>query len=176
MILEKCKESLKNSGWDDAKYSVDNGISLDIYIKKTPLNYYEATRLAMCLGIQLSMIHSFNKSLLYVTLENIIRINEDWFLITKAPSLVSILDDDTITIEEPIANNVKYIAPELRNIISLPHKTNISCIYYSIALLIKHAMNITDPLSISSIANSPLYYFLERCMIKEPALRHFLFI
>ena len=83
---------------------------------------------------------------------------------------------NNIETKEPILDNKRYIAPELHKIFSLPHKTNIRCIYYTIALLVKDAMKINEPLSISNIANSSLYYFLERCMIKEPSLRKYLFI
>lgn len=171
-----CIESLKNSGWDDTIHTIAAGIPLNKYIENISLNYYEATRLIMCLGIQLASLHSINKSICFLSFENIIRINQDWFLIQTMPTPVSIIDDQTIIIEEPILNNKKYIASELRNIVSLPHKTNISCIYCTIALLVKDAMKITEPLAVSNIANSPLYFFLERCMIKEPSLRRFLFI
>ena len=176
MFLEKCVESLKNSGWDYIKYPITTGISLDKYIENTALTYYEATRLIMCLGIQLSLLHSFNQSLYFLSPKNILKINQDWFLIQNLTTIVPTIDEQSILIEEPILDNKRYIAPELHKIFSLPHKTNISCIYYTIALLVKDAMKINEPLSISNIANSSLYYFLERCMIKEPSLRKYLFI
>jgi len=105
MILKMCIESLKNSGWDDTIHTIAAGIPLNKYIENISLNYYEATRLIMCLGIQLASLHSINKSICFLSFENIIRINQDWFLIQTMPTPVSIIDDQTIIIEEPILNN-----------------------------------------------------------------------
>ena len=178
MILEHCIDSLKKNGYNDTNIhdAIAKGTSLSEYIKTSPLNYYEATRLMMCLGIQLAALHSINKSIVFLAPHHILRINQDWYLIQNVNQLMPIVTDQTIVIEEPIINNVNYLAPELHHITSLPFETNISCIYYSIALLIKSAMKIKEPLPASNIVNSQLYYFLQRCMIKEPSLRRFLFI
>tara|TARA_Y100000816_G_scaffold272856_1_gene238653 strand:+ start:802 stop:1368 length:567 start_codon:yes stop_codon:yes gene_type:complete len=188
MISDNDGEEIKNNimvnalikgGWDsqNTQLDIDNAETLDAYVAKTPLNYYEAWRLAMCIGLQISACNSLHKSFLFFSPKNILRISPDWYLILDRTDTVPIIGDRTVIIERPINIEYVYAAPELRKkITQLPFQTNISCAFYSAGAIIKWAMQLKDPIAVSGIAKSQLHYFLERVMLKDPAHRRFLLI
>ena len=62
----------------------------------------------------------------------------------------------------------KVCAPELYNLNILPFITHRSAIYYSLGLL---CLSFFTNLSLNNLRDTPLFYFLERCLKKEPTER-----
>jgi len=171
---------LIDNGWkgswdiEDDKIIIDTkfGENLTERLKKKPLTYYEALRLSMCMGMHLASLIPLNQSIFFFSTNSIYIIDEDWYILLE-PALVPIVSDNNVILTYPIAFKGE-LAPEQKNISSLPFKTNISCAYYSLANLVVKALDINNDLD--RLAGSKLYYFLKRCLVDEPSKRFFLFI
>tara|TARA_B100000902_G_scaffold385930_1_gene427911 strand:+ start:1670 stop:2227 length:558 start_codon:yes stop_codon:yes gene_type:complete len=163
-----------NGSWNikDDKIVIDNGQTMIKRLKNKPLDYYEALRLAMCIGINLASLVPLNKSILFLSLDDIYVIDQDWYILSSLEKLVPIISKNTVMLTRSISFK-GYLAPELKNIKSLPFKTNITSIYYSLAALIIEALAIDN---LSPLAGSKLYFFLQRCFFINPEERYFLFI
>jgi|TARA_B110000285_G_scaffold148093_1_gene165316 hypothetical protein len=152
-------------------------------LKRRPLEYYEIQRLAICLAIQMEQMVKINKSYLYFDLEDISVIDDNWYIINSydedSDKIVDI-DSDTNSVEfvKPVRLKGDYMAPELKTFFAsdggeLPFNTNVSCVYYSVALLM---MDLLDIESVDVVNGSPLYFFLTRCLENDPDNRFFLFV
>ena len=160
--------------WDikNDKIIINNGQPLIKRLENKPLDYYEALRLAICIGINLASLASYDQSILFLSLDDIYIIDEDWYILSSFDKLVTIIDKNTVELNTPISFNGS-LSPELQDVKSLPFKTNISSVYYSLAALIMQALELDD---LSPLAGSKLYFFLERCLVENPEERYFLFI
>lgn len=177
------------NGWDGSWFTENDYIVIETnnsHKINEKLDYYQGQRLCICLGIQLEVLAKFNKSFLFFDIDDISVINDQWYIINsydesnnKVVSINSGTDDSDnyITITNPIYFNSDFMAPELINFYKdknkkLPFVTNISCIYYSVALLILHFLE----LDLEDLLDSPLYFFLKRSMEKDENNRFFLFV
>ena len=113
----------------------ENGVTLNNFIKKHSFNYNDALQFVSCMGNLLASIVPYGKSFLFLSLDDITVIDNEWYIITNMDKLVNIIDDDNIILDTPIEIKEKLLPPEIKNINTLPFITNVSCIYYSIALL-----------------------------------------
>ena len=139
---------LIQNGWSGSWYSENDNIVIQTNKSNkivNKLDYYKGQRLAICLGIQIEILASFNKSFLFLEVDDISVINEDWYIINsyheKNDKTVDIFGSDSVTITTPINFKSKFMAPELKDFYKsknkeLPFATNISCLYYSVGLLI----------------------------------------
>ena len=129
----------------------------------------------MCLGIQLSALQEISKSVLFVQPKDIIRLNSDWFVLKESANISDITDSNTIRIIEPLSFlNSDNVPLELKNIKELPAYIPIGC-GYSVTLPITTAMKSAFYQYIYHIRHI-FALLMERCMIKDPALRqYFLF-
>jgi hypothetical protein len=100
-------------------------------------------------------------------------IDEDWYILSSFNKLVPIISKDIVMLTKPISFK-ENLAPELKNVRSLPFKTNITAVYYSLASLIIEALALEN--NLAPLAGSKLYYFLQRCLVINPEERYFLFI
>ena len=180
--------SIVKNGWDGSWFTENDYIVIETnnnHKINKKLEYFEGQRLCICLGIQLEVLAKFNKSFLFFDLDDISVINEQWYIINsydETNNKVVSVDSagrgaDYITITNPVNFKSEFMAPELINFYkdknkNLPFVTNISCIYYSVALLILHYLE----LNLEDLLDSPLYYFLKRCMEKDENNRFFIFV
>tara|TARA_R110001592_G_scaffold258316_6_gene522149 strand:+ start:41 stop:643 length:603 start_codon:yes stop_codon:yes gene_type:complete len=183
--------SIVKHGWDGSWYTDNDYIVIETnnnHKINKKLEYFQGHRLCICLGIQLEVLAKFNKSFLFFDLDDISIINEQWYIINsydETNNKVVTIDsggrgaggDNYITITNPVNLKSDFMAPELINFYkdknkNLPFVTNISCIYYSVALLILHYLE----LNLENLLDSPLYYFLKRCMEKDENNRFFIFV
>tara|TARA_Y100000741_G_scaffold364882_1_gene357504 strand:- start:97 stop:705 length:609 start_codon:yes stop_codon:yes gene_type:complete len=185
--------SIVKNGWDGSWFTENDYIVIETnnnHKINKKLEYYEGQRLCICLGIQLEVLAKFNKSFLFFDLDDISVINEQWYIINSydetnnkvvsvdsAGASAGVGGADYITITNPVNFKSEFMAPELINFYkdknkNLPFVTNISCIYYSVALLILHYLE----LNLEDLLDSPLYYFLKRCMEKDENNRFFIFV
>jgi len=154
--------------------------------------YDEIETLALHLSLQVKILEKRGFTMLYLQSEDIIRIringNENKrgrdfdfyiYLLADLNQMVP-LDKQNYNIfvlnypkVYPFPKNV--CAPELHNISMLPFTTHHSAIYYSVGLLCLHLLK-GQNLSLTNLRDTPLFYFLERCLKKEPLDRMCLFI
>ncbi len=185
--------SLIDNGWDGEfekkKGNIvivldDKAQTLDQRIKTRPFEYYEAQRLAICLAVQMEQLFKIHKSYLFFDLEDISIIDENWYIINSfdenSDKIVDVVNDKVNNLEfsKPLRLSGKYMAPEVKSYFAsekpeIPFNTNVSCIYYSIALIMLEIMDIDDP---EPLNGSPLFFFLNRCLEKNPDNRFFLFV
>jgi len=170
--------SLIDNGWKGKWEIIGDEIKIHhtagtLQTMKGNLDYHQALQLSMCLAIQLGYLNSINNSILFFSKDDITIIDNEWFMITNLERMVPIIEKNTILLSQPISLQ-GFLSPELENISELPFKTNVSCCYYSLALLVINSLEIDS--SLDAIANSKLYYFLFRCMEKKPENRVLLFI
>lgn len=152
----------------------ENGVTLNNFIKKHNFNYNDALQFVSCMGNLLASIVPYGKSFLFLSLDDITVIDNEWYIITNMDKLVNIIDDDNIILDTPIEIKEKLLPPEIKNINTLPFITNVSCIYYSIALLTIYCMKINPDLN--EIYDTKLYFFLKRCLLNEPEDRYYILI
>ncbi len=192
--------SIIKNGWNGSWYIDNDYIVIETnnnHKINKKLEYFQGQRLCICLGIQLEVLAKFNKSFLFFDLDDISVINDEWYIINsydETNNKVVNIDgagrggagrggagrgggDNYITITNPINFKSDFMAPELINFYkdknkNLPFVTNISCIYYSVALLILHYLE----LNLEDLLDSPLYFFLKRCMEKDENNRFFIFV
>jgi len=154
--------------------------------------YDEIETLALHLSLQVKILEKRGFTMLYLQSEDIIRIrincngneikrggNFYIYLLADLNQMVP-LDKQNYNIfvlnypkVYPFPKNV--CAPELHNISMLPFTTHRSAIYYSVGLLCLQLLN-TQNLSLNNLCDTPLFYFLERCLKEEPFERMCLFI
>ena len=154
--------------------------------------YDEIETIALHLSLQVKILEKRGFTMLYLQSEDIIRIringNENKrgrdfdfyiYLLADLNQMVP-LDKQNYNIfvlnypkVYPFPKNV--CAPELHNISMLPFTTHHSAIYYSVGLLCLHLLK-GQNLSLTNLRDTPLFYFLERCLKKEPLDRMCLFI
>lgn len=144
------------------------------------LRYVKTSRLAICLGIQLSVLTDYGYGLPYLTMDDIIVIDENWFLLTNLSKVIRMNKEKQLTITKPLPSE-GFIAPEVKSITQLPHSVDQSCIYYSVALLCSSVYGFNDIIlnkefDLEIIKTTPLYFFLKRCLHEDPAKRTFLLI
>ena len=192
--------SLIDNGWDGYWREKGNKIVIGVEdktqtirsrINGRPFEYYEAQRLAACLAVQLEQLVNIKKSFLFFDLDDITIIDDQWYIINcydksdKSDKIVDIVMDDedkvnNVEFWKPVRLKGDFMAPEIQSFFQtregereLPFYTNVSCIYYSIALLIMEVLHISDTVP---VAGSPMFFFLERCLEKNPDNRFFLFV
>ena len=154
--------------------------------------YDEIETIALHLSLQVKILEKRGFTMLYLQSEDIIRIringNENKrgrdfdfyiYLLADLNQMVP-LDKQNYNIfvlnypkVYPFPKNV--CAPELHNISMLPFTTHRSAIYYSVGLLCLHLLK-RQNLSLNNLRDTPLFYFLERCLKEEPLDRMCLFI
>jgi len=122
------------------------------------------------LGAQILLLERNGEGILFFDLDDIIVINDKFFLFVNTSKIMPI-HDDRLSIRS-IYDISLFTAPELKAISRLPATAPISVTYYSLALLIIYCLNI----DIEILKYSKIYAFLKRCMAPEPEDRVFLFI
>lgn len=189
--------SLIDNGWDGYWREKGNKIVIGVEDKtqtirkrigERPFEYYEAQRLAACLAVQLEQLVTIKKSFLFLDLDDITIIDDEWYIINcfdeDSDKIVDIVDTgagaNRVEFGKPVRLKGEFMAPEIEAFFQLgpgqaelPFYTNVSCIYYSIARIIMEALQIADT---TAVAKSPLFFFLERCLEKNPDNRFFLFV
>lgn len=176
--------SLIRNGWNGVWENDDNNITIytdkSHKLKGKKIQYYQAERLCICLSFQLEVLAKFNKSFLFLDIDDISVINDEWYIIncynTNNVKVVDI-SRNNVNITNPISLRSKFMAPEISNFYNnknkeIPFTTNVSCLYYSIALLILHITN----RDLDDFIGSSLYFFLKRCFEKDANKRFFIFV
>jgi hypothetical protein len=184
-------DAVKKTGWEgrwsvekDAVYIDCNvGFPLDEYIRSKPLDYYNGLRLALCLGTQLAELSGNEERLgekygvLFFNVNDILVINEDWFLLTNLSKILPIEEEERLVLRKPLPLE-GLLAPELVGAKSLPLRVHSSCAFYSLALLCLKALALDKKKNagIDKLYGSKFYYLLQRCLERNPQERRFLYV
>ena len=72
------------------------------------------------MGIIISSIVPYNKSFLFLSLEDITVIDNEWYIINNVDKLVNIIDDDNIVLETPIKTALKTASKQSLKKIFVP--------------------------------------------------------
>tara|TARA_E500000331_G_C17242687_1_gene707678 strand:+ start:288 stop:977 length:690 start_codon:yes stop_codon:yes gene_type:complete len=163
----------------------------DIFEKLKPINIYKmiydiSSQMRYLLEDQNSVFIGFDP-------RHILIVNEDTYLYINGEHLEKIDNQENIEIKYPPNSQDYILAPELFEISDLPCKINYKCSYYSIGILYLYMFKtietknmqkidandeeeITQLLKNLSINHTKIYYFLQRCLQKNPVNRQILFV
>lgn len=125
--------------------------------------------------------------------KHILVVNEDTYIYIDGEHLGTIDKQDNIEIKYPPNSEDCILAPELYQITELPCKINYRCSYYSVGILYLYMFKtietknmqkidtndveeITQLLKTLSINHTKIFYFLRRCLQKNPINRQIIFI
>ena len=163
--------------------------TLSQYIsKENVLNYQTILSMLYTLGNQLLYLEKQNKGIPFFALEDILIINDNTFLFINIEKILPI-ENQNIILNYPLSLKSLFIAPELDKDLTIPLKLYYTCSYYSLALLLIYCLYGTDYNNfltdiknnnfeniLNPIFSTKLYYFLKRCLEKDPQKRYFIYI
>jgi hypothetical protein len=163
----------------------------DIFKKLKPINIYKmiydiSSQMRYLLEDENSVFIGFDP-------RHILVVNEDTYLYINGEHLEKIDDQENIEIKYPPNSQDYILAPELYEITELPCKINYKCSYYSVGILYLYIFTIIETKRIQkidtndveeinqllknlSINHTKIYYFLQRCLQKNPVNRQILFV
>jgi len=187
LVLEKQEGWEKQTVYDNDNISISakSIFTLADFIKNKQykeLDYQDVEKLIMDIGSQMVILKKYKKGLFFMNLEDIIVINERFFLLNSLEHVLNIdkkhiNNNEQIKLTYPITFSKfdkQFLAPELYYIGELPFISSISVGYYSLAKLCIFCLGLGD--NIEPLMGSKMYYFLERCLETEPKDRFFLYI
>jgi len=163
----------------------------DIFENLKPINIYK-----MIYDISSQMrylLEDRNSVFIGFDPRHILVVNEYTYLYINGEHLEKIDDQENIEIKYPPNSQDYILAPELYEITDLPCKINYKCSYYSVGILYLYMFKtietknmqiidandideITQLLKNLSINHTKIYYFLQRCLQKNPVNRQILFV
>jgi len=117
------------------------------------------------------LLKNESKCFYKLDVSNIFVINDNKFIYLSYDDLKNVKNKE-IHIYTPIIKTSGFLSPELKNATSIPIIVNYKTIFYSLGLFILHSINN----EIISIEDTKLYYFLMRCLYKEPESRFLLYV
>lgn len=163
----------------------------DIFKKLKPINIYKmiydiSSQMRYLLEDENSVFIGFDP-------RHILVVNDDTYLYINGEHLGTIDDQENIEIKYPPNSQDYILAPELYEITELPCKINYKCSYYSVGILYLYIFNIIETKRIQkidtndveeinqllknlSINHTKIYYFLQRCLQKNPVIRQIIFV
>ena len=162
-----------------------NIVGLNNFLKSNTLNYNQANVLFQTLFMQIKDLESNKSTIGFLELSDIyfIEVNESefYFVMLNSYKIVS-LDNDEFAIKSPLKKDNLFFSPEQKMVKSFPSKISKKSIYYSMALITLFSLKKfkTNKIILESheetIVGTPLYWALERCLIKNVENRTLLYI
>jgi|UniRef100_A0A6C0IN56 hypothetical protein len=163
----------------------------DVYETLKPINIYKiiydiSTQMRYLLEDENSVFIGFDP-------RHILVVNDNTYLYINGTHLAKIDKQENIEIKYPPNSEDFILAPELYEISELPCKINYKCSYYSVGILYLYMFKtmetknmqkidtndveeISQLLKTLSINHTKIFYFLQRCLQKNPVNRQILFI
>ena len=145
------------------------------------MKYDVGLKMLQDLGNQLVNLEKKGKTIIFYSLDDIIVINEDLFVFLNSTKLFEI-DDEKIYWNVPLSLKNGFLPPEMENKSQLPIELTDKTAYYSLSSLLVYCLlreNVKeDTLNevLKPIIYTNLYWFLKRCIKKNPEKRSFIFI
>ena len=160
-----CTESLENGGANVGKHMCIASNSV--------LDYNECTRLILDIGGQIEILKENGFGLLCITPDDISITRDGSYILTPVENPLSCDEDGMLSIERPFTYNENTMAPELKDIDTLPSKAFYTSVYYSLKYVAFKMLGID---SLKKLYPSKLFYLLERCSVDDPKDRIFIFV
>ena len=146
--------------------------------KNMGTKYDEIETMAIQLSHQLGLMEKHGFTLLFWQPADIICINQTYYFLANLQNLVPLNKNNKTQLilaypvekmesEITAASAMQFIAPELQTINQLPFLTHRAASYYSLGLLCLNA----SFQSLEELQGTKLFYFIERCLHKDPATR-----
>jgi hypothetical protein len=153
---------------------VNSGADVSGDRKELPeiLNYQQAVRMTLDLAAQLTKMHENHRGFISVTKEQVVMIGDNNFLL-KDLDMFRVDSNNKILISRPFEYN-QLMAPELKDIDTLPSRVNSNVGYYSICKLVLSLLNIDNKLE--RLNPTKLFYLMKRIFSPDPEKRRFLYI
>jgi hypothetical protein len=117
------------------------------------------------------LLENESKCFYKLDISNIFVINDNKFIYLSYDDLKDVKEKN-IYIYTPIIKTSGFLSPELKNVTSIPIIVNYKTIFYSLGLFILNSINNET----ISIEDTKLYYFLMRCLCKQPENRFLLYV
>ena len=162
-----------------------NIVGLNNFLKSNTLNYNQAHVLFETLFTQIKNLESNKSSIGFLELSDVyfIDVNESefYFVMLNSDKIVS-LENDEFEIKSPVKKDDLFFSPEQKKLKSFPFKLSKKSVYYSMALITLFSLKKfkTKQLNLENheetIIGTPLYWALERCLIKDIENRTLLYI
>ena len=161
------------------------------------LKYHCILKIIYGLSKQLQYLIQHKKGFYVYSLESIMVIDDNKFIYLSNDHLMDIDMNDQIPFFSPFSQNQDFLSPELLSIKELPCNVHYKTIYYSLGYLILYCLkgnmdftvdeppitNITKKTieeilsnEIHEIHGTKIYYFLKRCLVKDPIKRSLILI
>lgn len=173
------KKQINISDEERDKINVLNHISLTEYLSslnENKMDYADVEKMALHLSLQIKDLEYKGHSLLFIKTQDILLINpsdkkeNQMYVLADLIQLLPLTDKNPLQmmIIYPEDINEENVAPELLTIDQLPFYVHRSACYYSLALLCLKCMKINSLAEADDLKGTKLFYFLERCLIKDP--------
>lgn len=163
-----------------------NFVGLNDLVKRISLSYKQANTLFQTLFMQIKDLKDNELSVSFLELNDIyfLEITENvfYFLLLKTDKIKKI-ENNSLEINEPIKKkDGMFFSPELEKQKSFPSQISFKSCYYSLAMITIHCLkkvtkkeiNLSE--HVESLVGTPLYWALERCLMKDDENRTFLYI
>jgi len=163
-----------------------NFVGLNDLIKSNTLSYKQANTLFQTLFMQIKDLENSGLCVSFLELNDIyfLEITENvfFFLLLKTDKIKKI-ENNALEITEPIKKkDGMFFSPELEKQKSFPSEISFKSCYYSLAMITIHCLKKVTKKEINlgehieSLVGTPLYWALERCLMKDEENRTLLYI
>ena len=125
------------------------------------------------MGLQFSALAKINYGFTHLVPDDITVVDDGWYLITNFDNIAT-MNNEKINVTMPFSTNI-YTAPELEKIVDLPVDIDHKSCYYSVGMICLNILGLTVS-ELKKLYPSPLYYFIERCILDDPSKRSYLLI
>lgn len=154
--------------------------SLNEFIINNGFNYNTIIKLIYDTGILIKNLEEDRRGIFCFSLDDFIVINNNIFLFTNTLKVSSIYRNQ-ITLKIPINKNEQFIDIAINHFSQLPIKGPYTHSYYSFGLMVfylltKERYSEETKSLLNQIYQTPLYYFLLRCLNANPQERYYLYI
>jgi hypothetical protein len=157
-------KTLENGGAivDKSKYTINN----------IRMSYNKCLRMLLDVGAQIERLKELGYGLLYLTPSDIVETVDGSFLIIINDNLLHCDEGGNMLINITYSFN-DSMAPELKDISTLPSTVYYTTSYFSLLSIACSAMDI---INIQAIYQTKMYYLLDRCSTIIPVDRIFLYV
>ena len=147
------------------------------------ITYEQALSLATTLGTQIFYMELQDRTFTFLDTKHIVVIDNQYFLYLGTQHMVEVERDNTFLLTTPFPmHKCSYLAPECYNINNLPSALHKHSLYYNLAAVIVQCLFPDKNLRefhkdfLLPIEETKLYWFLLRCLEREPQNRRCLLI
>lgn len=136
------------------------------------LTYQLCLNILISIGKQLFYLEQNNITFPWISLNNIIVIDDNTFIFIDVDNLKFIDNTGHFKLITPFSIQNIFVSPEISNVTKLPYRIHYKSIYYSLGLLILHCLDN----NLNNIIHTKLYWCIKRILCITPYYRTLLII